>query len=84
MFRVLADHARDVGVEAARRGAVVVIQRFGGALNLNVHFRAFVLDGVFAGDVAGGPRFHPTRALTALDVTEVLAALEALGVGRGQ
>ena len=46
--RVLRARARDQGVEAGRGGGVIVIQRFGGALNLNVHFHALVLDGVFA------------------------------------
>jgi len=31
----------------ARGGAVTFIQRFGGSLNLNVHFHVMVLDGVF-------------------------------------
>jgi hypothetical protein len=31
-----------------RGGAVAVIQRFGGALNLNVHLHVLALDGVFA------------------------------------
>jgi len=32
---------------AARSGAVVFAQSFGGALNLNLHFHALVLDGAF-------------------------------------
>ncbi len=40
--------ARHHGVTDGRGGAVAVIQRFGGALNLNVHVHALVLDGVFA------------------------------------
>jgi Putative transposase len=38
------------GVANGRSGAVVIIQRFGGALNLNVHIHALVIDGVFAPD----------------------------------
>jgi hypothetical protein len=53
-----------------------VIQRFGGALNLNVHVHALVLDGVFAKDDAGRLVFHPAPRLTALDVAEVLATVE--------
>ena len=40
-------------------GAVTFVQRFGDALNLNVHFHALVLDGVYARGESGGPRFHP-------------------------
>jgi hypothetical protein len=74
--RVLRARACDQGVEAGRGGGVVVIQRFGGALNLNVHLHALVLDGVFARDDTGALRFHPTPDLTTLDVEEVLATVE--------
>ncbi len=76
VFRLLRDHPRAVGPEHPRGGAVAIIQRFGGALNLNVHIHALVLDGVFAPDGAGAVSFHPARRLTTLDVAEVLAAVE--------
>ncbi len=38
-------------------GAVTFVQRFGGALNLNVHFHSLVLDGIY--DARDGMRFHP-------------------------
>ncbi len=49
----------------ARRatGAVTVIQRFGGALNLNVHFHVLVLDGVFVERDDATVRFEPAPAL---------------------
>ena len=72
----LRARARDGGVADGRGGAVAVIQRFGGALNLNVHVHALVLDGVFAKDGSGVVGFHPTPRLTALDVAEVLATVE--------
>lgn len=78
VFRVLRERARDAGVEAGRGGGVVVIQRFGGALNLNVHFHALVLDGVFAPTDGGTLAFHAFRRLTTLDVEEVLATIEPL------
>ena len=54
----------------ARSGAIIVVQRFGGALNLNVYLHALVLDGVFerAGD--GQLRFHRAPAPSAADVAE--------------
>jgi hypothetical protein len=87
----LRARARDGGVDDGRGGAVAVIQRFGGALNLNLHIHALVLDGVFARNRAGALNFHPTRRLTALDMAEVLATveprikrlLERLGLGDG-
>jgi len=39
----LAGAQRD-GIADGRGGAVAVIQRFGGALNLNVHIHALVMD----------------------------------------
>ena len=42
----------------ARGGAVVFIQRFGDALNLNVHFHMLAFDGVYAEDDGGFIRFH--------------------------
>ncbi|HEY6427933.1 MAG TPA: transposase, partial [Acidimicrobiales bacterium] len=76
VFRCLRARALDGGVRDGRGGAVAVIQRFGGALNLNVHIHALVLDGVFARDRAGALNFHPAPRLTALDVAEVLATAE--------
>jgi hypothetical protein len=40
-------------------GAVTFVQRFGDALNLNVHFHTLMLDGVYEADEASGVRFHP-------------------------
>jgi hypothetical protein len=40
--------ARRLGAAEPRTGGVTAIQRFGGALNLNVHFHTIVPDGVFA------------------------------------
>lgn len=49
--------ARRLGVANPRTGAVTAVQRFGGALNLNVHFHTLVPDGVFALDGDGPARF---------------------------
>jgi hypothetical protein len=50
ILRFLRARARREGVAKVRSGAVAIIQRFGGALNLNVHIHALVIDGVFAQD----------------------------------
>jgi hypothetical protein len=42
--------ARARGVRAPRTGAVMFVQRFGGLVNLNVHFHLVVPDGVFVDD----------------------------------
>lgn len=61
---VFASLRRRARLSAGRRrslqcGAVTFVQRFGDALNLNVHFHSLVLDGVYARDEKGGVRFHP-------------------------
>ena len=76
VHRHLRAWARTRALGEARSGAVIVVQRFGGALNLNVHFHALVLDGVFArARGAGRLRFHRAPAPTAADVADVLAAI---------
>jgi hypothetical protein len=56
------------GQAGGRSGAVTVLQRFGGALNRNVHLHALVLDGCYVPSGAGRLAFHPLDDLTALDV----------------
>lgn len=45
----------------AQTGSVTLIQRFGSALNLNVHFHMLFLDGVYTDDY-GQQRFHRVKA----------------------
>ena len=54
--RTIASHLiRQAGltVTQAKTGTVTAIQRFGSALNLNVHLHLLVLDGVYAKDAHG-------------------------------
>jgi hypothetical protein len=66
--------ARRCGAAHGRGGGVAVVQRFGRALNLNVHVHALVIDGVF---LTGGDKvaFAPADELSDLDVAEVLATV---------
>ncbi len=72
----LADQA---GVERARAqcGAVTLIQRFGSALNLNVHFHMLWLDGVYEplATRPGKPRLHRTRAPTSAQLTALAGTI---------
>jgi len=67
--------ARRQGVRAARTGAVTFVQRFGSALNLNVHFHCVVPDGVWTRQ-EGAIRFVPLPGLSEEDVAQVLHRLE--------
>src|SRR5438093_11942715 len=49
---------RRAGVPDGQSGTVTVVQRFGSGLELNVHFHALGLDGVFAPGADGTLRFH--------------------------
>jgi hypothetical protein len=70
----LRRRARREGVADGRGGAVVVVQRFGGALNLHLHLHALVLDGVFTND-DGAVRFHAVPQLTREEVAQVVALI---------
>ncbi len=72
----LRSHARDHGVADGRGGAVAIVQRFGAALNLNVHIHALVMDGVFAPDGDGGVRFCPVEPMGADDLDLLLTTIE--------
>jgi hypothetical protein len=67
--------ARRHGVTDGRSGAVTAIQRFGSAVNLNVHFHTLVLDGVYAPDASGTPRFTRVPPPTDRDVARLLALI---------
>lgn len=73
----LADQA---GVERAKAqcGAVTLIQRFGSALNLNIHFHMLWLDGVYEENVEQAPRkprLHRTCAPTSAQLTRLAATI---------
>jgi putative transposase len=60
---------------------VTCIQRFGDALNLNVHFHTLVLDGVFDGDPRGRAKFLPLPPPTTREV-EWIARRASRGIIR--
>ena len=75
--RVIAGWLADqVGVDhaSAQCGAVTLIQRFGSALNLNVHFHMLWLDGVYDANVEPPrrkPRLRRARAPTSAQLTQL-------------
>jgi len=56
----------------ARGGAVTLVQRFGSALNLNIHYHILALDGVYAADRQGRPRFVSVPAPTSVELNQLL------------
>ena len=67
--------ARRRGVPDGRGGAVTVIQRFGGGLQLNVHFHSLLLDGVFTERADGTLEFHPADPPSDEEVARLLATV---------
>ena len=67
--------------KSAHTGAVTLIQRFGSALNLNVHFHMLFLDGVYVDGPHGLARFRWVKAPTSEELTR-LAHTIAHRVGR--
>ena len=55
----------------ARSGIITLVQRFGSALNLNVHLHMIVLDGVYTFD-DDATRFHGVKAPTSADMQKLL------------
>ncbi len=55
----------------AHAGAVTLIQRFGSALNLNIHFHMLFLDGVYVGEAGSSARFRWVKAPTSAELTQL-------------
>lgn len=84
VYRVIATHLiRKAGFTRthAHTGAVTLIQRFGSALNLNLHFHMLFLDGVYVERGDGRIRFRWVKAPLSAELTH-LADTIARRVGR--
>jgi hypothetical protein len=67
--------ARRLGASEPRTGGVTAIQRFGGALNLNVHFHTLIPDGVFLAEGDGPAHFFPVPQPRDEDVAAILVRI---------
>jgi ribosomal protein S27E len=75
VYRTLATHIINktgYNKKTAQTGAVTLIQRFGSALNLNIHFHMLYLDGVYTEDAYGKTRFHRIKAPTKSELNELV------------
>ncbi len=82
---VFASIRRRAGIPAsdrrARCGAVTFVQRFGDALNLNVHFHTLALDGIYVADDVGHLTFRRVGSPSNVEVARV-AKRVSRGVAR--
>ena len=66
---------KQFGIRKAKGGGVTFVQRFGGSINLNVHFHSLVLDGVYYEDSDGRIRFRRLPKPTDVEVKRVTASI---------
>jgi hypothetical protein len=75
VHRAIATHLirkTDYTKTTAQTGVITLIQCFGGALNLNIHFHMLYLDGVYIGGSDGQPmRFRRVKAPTNAELTQL-------------
>ena len=74
IYRTIATHlTRKAGYTktTAHTGAVTLIQRFGGALNLNIHFHMLFLDGVYVDSAGSSTRFRWVKAPTNSELNQL-------------
>jgi hypothetical protein len=78
VYRTLSTHLiKQAGFNkaSAQTGSVTLIQRFGSALNLNVHFHMLFLDGIYVEDDYGKQRFHRVKAPTHQELNALVNTL---------
>jgi len=80
LHRHASDQEAGFSRKTAQTGAVTLIQRFGGALNLNVHFHMLCLDGVYIEHPDGSLRFRWVKAPNGAELTR-LAETPARRIG---
>ena len=81
VYRTISGHL--LGVARLTRttghtGAVTLIQRFGSALNLNVHLHMIFIDGAYRSDGVARPVFHPVPPP---DTADLQALVQRIAVG---
>ena len=77
VFRWQRERARELGTSEVRSGAVQFPQRFGGSLNLNVHYHVAIPDGVFTRTEPGGRAdFVPLPRPTQSDLEDLALNVE--------
>ena len=67
--------ARHRGIADGRSGTVTAIQRFGGGVQLNIHFHTLLLEGVFVPAPDGTTRCDPAPPPTDREVARLLATI---------
>jgi len=77
IFRWVRDDLSRRGFGGGQTGSVTVVQRFGSALRLNVHFHILVLDGCYSEGADGQLTFHRAYKPTTADVQDLVTRISA-------
>jgi hypothetical protein len=78
IFSFYSRKACEDGVDGGKGGAVCQLQRFGSALNANLHMHAIVIDGVYtAPEPYSAPTFHSARRITDAEVASLLFTIRS-------
>ncbi len=83
VYRAMANALIKAGLTRAtgQTGAVTLIQRFGSALNLNIHFHMLCLDGAYTLE-NGRPRFHRVPPPSDAELNTILTVITyRIGLG---
>ncbi|MEJ2245969.1 MAG: transposase [Acidobacteriota bacterium] len=90
IFSSLRRRARQYrGIRKSKCGGVTFVQRFGGAINLNIHFHSLLMDGIYYEDANKGvcfqrlppPTDNEVARVTACIVKKIQRLLERRGLG---
>jgi len=74
VYRAIATHLiKKAGLTraTAETGAMILNQRFGSALNLNIHFHMLFLDGIYI-KAEGGPCFRRMKPSTSVEMENLI------------
>jgi len=74
VFGWLRRRAKRAGLSDGKPGAVTQLQRFGSAINLNLHLHSLVLDGVYT-EVDGRAHFRPLPPPSQRDIETLCATI---------
>ena len=66
----------DQNTNTSRSGSICFVQRFGGALNLNVHFHLLQIEGVYELKKTNVPKFKHTKSPSDLDIKNLVMIIQ--------
>ena len=79
MIRVISkfysDRGKALNCNEGKTGSITLVQRYGGAINLNVHFHTIMIDGVYK-EKDGKLEFHQVKAPSDDEIKKILQKIQ--------